>query len=133
MFNIGLAYAEDTLLFHRVLYYGDAYFIDKILSIFRFHAESAREKVLDKTVLQSRITVYINLLDIEEYRKQISHELVRTGMGKLWRLYIKSPVKSFPVLLDSYYKVITHPKIYKRHKLNALFVPFSIVISKLRK
>ena len=129
-FDESMSFSEDTLLFHKMLLFGDLYFTDQPLLEARHHDASAKQTVSSKKMIRARLTVYLKLLEFEPgkpYRKQISFQAATTGMERVWKYFFKNPVKYTGVLFSAFKQALTAKNMQWQHKLLALFLPVRMV------
>lgn len=129
-FDEKMAFAEDTLLYHKLLLFGGLYFMDEPLVKARYHEQSVKEKTRAMTIAHARLVVYQKLLNFEaakEHKKILSNYAVKTGMARVWRYFLNNPVKYFYSLQSGLKKVWTDKNILLGDKILALFLPFFIL------
>ena len=133
-FDEAIDYSEDTLLFHKMLLFGDLYFIDQPLLEARHHDASAKQTVDRKKMIQARLTVYLKLLKFEPckpYKKQLSFQAATTGMERVWKYFFRNAFKYCTVLTSALCKVCVSKKMLFQHKVLAFFLPVRMVIQRI--
>lgn len=129
-FDEKMAFAEDTLLYHKLLLFGGLYFMDEPLVKARYHEQSVKEKTRAMTIAHARLDVYQKLLKFEEakeHKNTLSNYAVKTGMARVWKYFLSNPVKYFYSLQSGLKKVWTDKNISLHDKILALFLPFFIL------
>jgi len=123
-FNEEFSFAEDTLLFHRLMEHGNIYFIDCVNSIHRIHSSSVFTVSSEERKTTARYCVYEKLLQSvqKENIKIVSYFLIMTGFKKILRKFVLYPHNSPKLVFTYLIKSIKNPGILQRHKLIAVFL-----------
>jgi len=130
-FNVNFKYAEDTLLYHKALLFGDLYFIDKPLLAVRYHDLSSKSTTNLRTTIHARLNVYLELLKFDEanrYRSAISNKAAIIGMERVWKYFFKDPFKNTAALFSALTKISTSEEMLFRHKLLSFLLPVRMAI-----
>ena len=134
-FKDNMQFAEDTLFFHKVLSYGDLFFIPEILSVYRFHNKSSCSNITSEEKILGRFSVYENLLSdySGRYIDIISFELTNTGMDKIWKNFLLRPFKYYKLLFITISRILKNKKVNGFHKLFLLFGPLPMLIKSIKR
>jgi hypothetical protein len=130
MFKEDMRFSEDTLFFHQVLLYGSIFYISEILSVYRLHNMSSCAAMTPDVRILGRYSVYERLLSDYDgtYSGIISFELVRTGMERIWKYFLKHPTQYFKLLIYAFNRTMKNRRVNFFHKLYLFTGPFPFLI-----
>lgn len=130
-FNEKLRFAEDTLFTHEVLQFGALYYLNIVTGTYRLHPTSSCAFIPKEEKIAGRYVVYENLLQktTGENKKHVSEMLVKIGMMKIWKYFLRKPLRFRKIWWKYLLKTLKSKNIDKKHRLAALFAPFYIAVT----
>jgi glycosyltransferase involved in cell wall biosynthesis len=123
-FDEKLTFSEDTLLFHQLIEHGSLFYLNEVLSDFRFHTQSSSTYVSKEKRISSRLQVYFLLIDRVTVNniKYVSKAIVTIGFKNILRNLYFYPYHKPKLLLRWLVRIMIHPKIKLLDKSYAVFL-----------
>jgi glycosyltransferase involved in cell wall biosynthesis len=134
-FDEEMFFSEDTLFCHEVFTTGPCFFVDEVMSFYRFNASSATNFISNSKKVTGRYIVYEKLLKNKNSKnaKIVSFHLVDVGLEKLFKLAFFNPKINLKLFLKYFPKTLRNKEVYLAHKLYAFLFPFSVLFKYFKK